>query len=249
MVPTARRRWGLIEPMVRQRVRIRFSKSGSLKYIGHKDLLRAFESLFRRARLPLAMSNGYHPKVRMSFPSALPLGIEGFDEVLELEMDESAGNVDPGALLVDLNRSSIGGLAFLSARRLGEKDKKAWLVSSVYEMIVPEPFRSSTAGKIASFLPEKSVIVDKMNGKPVDVRAAVADLQFNEESGLLRTELLTQNGPEAGVRELLVVFGLEDQYLKTVFTVRVGCRLADDTPTDPSEEVVHASPPIGKAQA
>ena len=75
--------------MVRQRVRMRFCKQGDLRLIGHRDLMRCLERLFRRAGLPLAMSQGFHPKPRMTFPSALALGIEGVDEVLELELTES----------------------------------------------------------------------------------------------------------------------------------------------------------------
>ena len=44
------------------------------------------ERLFRRAGLPLRLSAGFHPKPRMSFPSALALGIEGTDEVMEVEL-------------------------------------------------------------------------------------------------------------------------------------------------------------------
>ena len=231
--------------MVRQRVRIRFSKSGNLKYIGHKDLLRAFESLFRRVRLPLAMSNGFHPKIQMSFPSALALGVEGFDEVLELEFNESAPPVDPGALVAELNRSSINGLAFLSARRLGEQEKKARLAVSVFEMVIPNELRTQTASRVHAFPAERPVIVSKANGKSVDVRAAVAALRFFEESGLLRAELLTQNGPEAGVRELLTALEIDDQYFKTVFPSRIRCRLVDD-PSDCFAECVSASPPATK---
>jgi radical SAM-linked protein len=193
------------------------------------------------------MSNGFHPKVRMSFPSALALGVEGFDEVLELEFNESAATVDPDALLADLNRSSINGLAFHSARRLGEQEKKAKLVVSVFEMVVPEELRTQAASRIHAFSAQNSVIVNKANGKPVDVRQAVADLQFNEESGLLRAEILTQDGPEAGVRELLTALELDDQYFKTVFPNRICCRLADE-PTDRPEECVHASPPASKGK-
>ena len=246
MVPTARRRRNLLEPMVRQRVRIRFSKSGNLKYIGHKDLLRAFESLFRRVRLPLAMSNGFHPKIRMSFPSALALGVEGFDEVLELEFNESAPPVDPNALLADLNRSAIGGLAFLSARRLGEREKKARLVASVFEMTIPNELRAQTASLIHAFLAKSSVTVAKANGKSVDVRAAVADLRFCEESGFLRTVILTQDGPEAGVRELLVALELGDQYFKTIFPSRVRCHVAGEFPDEDS--AMHAFPPAMKGK-
>ena len=74
--------------MVRHRVRIRFCKQGDLRWIGHRDLMRCMERLFRRAALPLGMSQGFHPKPRMSFPAALAVGIAAMDEVMELELAE-----------------------------------------------------------------------------------------------------------------------------------------------------------------
>ncbi len=227
-----RRHRNLLEPMVRQRVRIRFSKSGNLKYIGHKDLLRFFESLFRRARLPLAMSGGYHPKIRMSFPSALALGIEGFDEVLELELTESVPVADSDALLSDLlaklNDHSIDGIAFLSAQWLSEGAKKARLFSSIFEMLVPEDFRDELNARLDAFISESSVLVEKSNGKTVDVRKAVFNLQFAKQTGQLTVEIKSQDGPEAGIRELLQALNLEQELFRTVFPRRTCCRLTDD---------------------
>jgi radical SAM-linked protein len=210
--------------MIRQRFRIRFSKLGRLKFIGHKDLLRTFEALFRRARLPLAMSNGFHPKVKMSFPTALALGYESLDEVLELEMNESADPVDVDVLLADLNHHSLEGLTFLSARLLQAGEKKASLVSSVFQMTLPEELREQTAERIESFLSETSVIVSKTNRKPVDVRDAVLQLVLSED-GELTVELQTQTGPEAGIKEVLAVLGLEQELFVTLFPKRICCRL------------------------
>ena len=231
-----RRREGLFEPMVRQRVRIRFSKSRSLKYIGHKDLLRTFESLFRRARLPLAMSGGFHPKVRMSFPSALALGVEGFDEVLELEMDESVASVDTNVLLADLNRCSVDGLKFLTARVLEDGTKKARLVSSVFQMVLPENFREGIPGRVSQILSNESLFVEKTNGKTpgrsVDLRSALSELVYLPETGELRAELLTSDGPEAGIRELLSVLELDQELFKSIFPRRIRCRLVDEPGND-----------------
>jgi len=210
--------------MQKQRIRIRFSKQGRLKFIGHKDLLRTLEALFRRARLPLAMSQGFHPKVRMSFPTALALGFESIDEVLELEMNESAKQVDTDALLADLNRQSLEGLTFLSARLLKEGEKKASLVSSVFQMTIPAELREQTAERIESFLAETSLIVTKAKGKRVDVRAAVLQLLLSD-TGELTVELQTQSGPEAGIKEVLTVLGLDQELFVTLFPKRVQCRL------------------------
>jgi radical SAM-linked protein len=214
--------------MVRQRVRIRFSKSGNLKYIGHKDLMRSLESLFRRARLPLAMSGGFHPKIRMSLPSALALGVEGFDEVLELEINESAELVDPNTLLTDLNRCSVKGLDFYSVRQLNERETKAKLASSTFELIVPKELRAQTVNQVSSFMSADSVIAEKSNGKCVDARAATCKLQFSQETGQLIVEILAQNGPEAGVREILQVLGLEKELFKSIFPKRIRCRLTEE---------------------
>jgi radical SAM-linked protein len=193
--------------------------------------MRSFELLFRRARLPLAMSGGFHPKIRMSFPSALALGVEGFDEVLELEMNESAGMVDPITLLTDLNRCSVKGLDFYSIRQLDEQETKAKLASSIFEFIVPQELRSQTVNQVSAFLSADSVIAEKSNGKLVDVRAATRELQYSQETGLLTVEILAQNGPEAGIREILQVLKLDKELFKSIFPKRTRCRLIDD-PTE-----------------
>jgi radical SAM-linked protein len=74
--------------MIRQRIRIRFAKQDDLRWLSHRDLLRTWERLIRRAGLPLSMTEGFHPKPRMNFPSALAVGITGLDEVVELELCE-----------------------------------------------------------------------------------------------------------------------------------------------------------------
>ena len=214
--------------MARQRIRIRYSKLGRLKFIGHKDLLRTLESLLRRARLPLAMSSGFHPKVRMSFPCALALGYESTDEVFDLEMDEAAAPVDTDTLLADLNRQTLDGLTFLSARLLNEGEKKVRLVSSTFQMTVPPELRKQIAKRVVAFLAETSLMISKANGKSVDVRSAVLQMVFDEPTGELTVELQTQVGPEAGIKEILTVLGLEHELFVTLFPRRIHCRLFDE---------------------
>lgn len=217
--------------MVRQRVRIHFSKSGLLRYIGHQDTLRTLERLFRRAAVPLAMSQGFHPKPKISSPSALALGVAGLDEVIELELDEAAGDIDLNDLLRRLNARSIRGLDFLSASLALVGTPKARLEASVYALQVPEPLREATASSIERFLAGGVAWVCKSNGKSVDVRPAVVRLTFSPETGTLEVELLankvSHNGPEVGIREFLTAIDLEETLFKTVFPVRIRTRLAE----------------------
>ena len=71
-----------IEP--KQRLRITFAKERSLRYIGHLDLARTWERVFRRAGLPTAYSQGFNPRPRFQIAAALPVGVIGQSELLDL---------------------------------------------------------------------------------------------------------------------------------------------------------------------
>lgn len=215
----------VIELMVRERIRIRFSKTGNLCFIGHRDLLTTLERLFRRSQLPIAMSEGFHPKLRMSFPSALPLGIAGENEVFELELSES---LHPDSVLKRLNRCSVEGLVFHHAKVLAWGEKKAALHSSIYQWSVPQEFHASLEEKIPSLLSSPSFFVVKHNEKSVDLRPAILSLDFSPESRVLTTELLTTSGPDAGVRELLIALSLHEELFKSIFPVRKQCVLVSE---------------------
>ena len=68
------------------RARITFSKSGPLRYIGHLDLQTLWERAARRAGLPLAYSNGFHPQAKIYFAAALPLGFSSRAEVMDMRL-------------------------------------------------------------------------------------------------------------------------------------------------------------------
>ena len=71
------------------RYRITFSKTGTLRYIGHLDLHKIWERTLRRAGLPLAYSQGFHPSPKIQLASALPLGFLGRAEVVDIWLNDS----------------------------------------------------------------------------------------------------------------------------------------------------------------
>ena len=72
-----------------QRLRLRFSKGEPLKYISHLDLARTWERAFRRAGLPLAHSQGFNPRPRYQLAAALPVGVTGRSEYVDLWLTEA----------------------------------------------------------------------------------------------------------------------------------------------------------------
>jgi radical SAM-linked protein len=75
----------------RIRLRIRFSKLGKIRWTSHRDLARMWERAFRRANLPLAYSEGFSPRPRVSFGLALPTGHESVAEFLDVELTSMDG--------------------------------------------------------------------------------------------------------------------------------------------------------------
>jgi radical SAM-linked protein len=192
--------------MVRQRVRIRFRKEGDLRLIGHRDLVRTMERLFRRARLRLRMSQGYHPKPRMSLPCALAVGIEGLDEVMEVEMAQPYAADD---LLARLGRASVPGLSFRSVDVLPPGVKKAQVCSVTYQVPIPVADRAGVVDRAERLMVSAHWPVRRRNRRaPVDLRRFLEALDL--AGGLLSMRLRVTHEANPGPRDVLAALGLAD---------------------------------------
>jgi radical SAM-linked protein len=79
-------------------VRIRFSKRGPVRFIGHRDVARNFERAFRVEQLPLAFTLGFAPRPKVGFGLALSVGHESEAEYLDVELTHDPGADGPGGL-------------------------------------------------------------------------------------------------------------------------------------------------------
>lgn len=69
------------------KARIKFSKCGSMRFIGHLDVMRYFQKAFRRAGIPISYSQGFSPHQLMSFASPLGIGLSSDAEYMDLTLD------------------------------------------------------------------------------------------------------------------------------------------------------------------
>ena len=77
------------------RIRFRFSKLGRIRFTSQRDVARMWERALRRARLPLAYTEGFSPRPQLSFGLALPTGAESLAEYLDVALDPARA-VDDG---------------------------------------------------------------------------------------------------------------------------------------------------------
>lgn len=73
-------------------VRLRFSKTGRLKYISHLDINRAMGRAFKRAEIPLWYTEGFNPHPYMSFSLPLSLGVESLCESVDIRLIDNITN-------------------------------------------------------------------------------------------------------------------------------------------------------------
>lgn len=70
------------------KLRMKYQKTGDLRFLSHLDLARALERGLRRARLPLSLSEGFSPHPRLSFGPPLPVGVSSESEYIDLVLDK-----------------------------------------------------------------------------------------------------------------------------------------------------------------
>ena len=99
-------------------VRLRYTKLGKIRWISHRDVARALERAFRIARLPLAFSEGFSPRPRVSFGLALSTGHESEAEYVDLVLAEA---VDLDALPSRLNGGLPEGIDVVGAVALADR--------------------------------------------------------------------------------------------------------------------------------
>ncbi|MGW3010788.1 TIGR03936 family radical SAM-associated protein [Streptomyces sp. NPDC001219] len=160
-----------------QRIRLRYTKRGRLRFTSHRDFQRAFERALRRAEVPMAYSAGFTPHPKVSYANAAPTGTGSEAEYLEIQLAEHR---DPGKLRELLDASLPDGLDVTDAvesRTSGLADR---LEASVWEIrldgVAPE-----VAGRaVEAFLAADEVQVErrtKSGMRTFDARAAVTRLE------------------------------------------------------------------------
>jgi len=183
--------------------------------------MRCFERLFRRGGLPLAMSCGFHPKPRMTFPLALAVGIEGTDEVMELELCEPCTAEE---VLSRLTPHVPPGLALGTVEVLPEGAGKARVRSVCYQVPVPPPFCDGLPEKIDRLRAGPSRLIQRADGRPpIDLVPLLEELTLRD--GLLFIRLRIGEHRSARPRDVLSALGLGDLELQGVHFRRTAVEL------------------------
>jgi radical SAM-linked protein len=188
------------------RLRITFSKVGALRYTGHLDLHRLWERAARRAELPLAYSQGFHPQPKLAIASALPLGFSSRCEVLDMRLEHE---IPLDGLLEKLQETLPTGIQVMDVERVDEKlpALQTLVASAEYQVTLTEPTDGlEWKSKIDSVLATESMIRER-RGKTYDLRPLIESLDL-EPDGKIFMRLAAREGATGRPEEVLDILGI-----------------------------------------
>jgi len=186
------------------RVRLTFTKQGALRYTGHLDLHKILERSIRRAHLPLAYSQGYHPQPKLNLAAALPLGFSSRAEVMDIWLNEDVENVASA-----LQASVPPGLTILDEKSVDDREPslQSQVIAAEYEVEVTETGSASgLTEKIASVLDSESIPRVRRK-KEYDLRPLVEELTLTSDNQLFM-RLTAREGATGRPEEVLDVMGI-----------------------------------------
>ena len=183
------------------RVRITFSKTGALRYIGHLDLNTIWERAARRAGLPLAYTHGFHPQPKMNFASALPLGFSSRCEVMDMRLGEDA---DLTSLSTQLQNAMPSGIGILNVQRVDEHEPplQMQIVSAEYEVTLMEAAHESELKRKMDELMASPSLPRQRRAKSYDLRPLIEKLESALDNKILM-RLAAREGATGRPEEVL----------------------------------------------
>jgi radical SAM family uncharacterized protein/radical SAM-linked protein len=154
--------------------RIRFSKTGDMRYLSHNELFTSIFRALKRANIPIAYSEGFHPRPKFSFGPALPSGVEGLSEFFEIEL---MAYLKPDDFLNMANSKLPDGLKLLAAVPVSKQEKSLSNLFSRYEY--EAPIGNSLINNVKSFMDREHYEVAREK-KTVDIRPMVESARIEE---------------------------------------------------------------------
>ena len=169
------------------KVRIKFSKEGPVKFVGHLDTMRYFQKAIRRANLPVAFSGGYSPHMIMSFAAPLGVGTESLGEYFDLELAET---VPTSEITRRLDAVMVEGVHVLSTRQVedGKAGKAMSLVAAADYYVEFRPGKAPAdewQTRITEFLKQPEILVTKetkKGEKQVDIRPFIYKMNLQNDN-------------------------------------------------------------------
>lgn len=173
------------------KIRIKFRKWGSMKFIGHLDMMRYFQKVMRRADVDIRYSEGFSPHQIMSFAAPLGVGITSDGEYFDIEVHSTKSSAE---MIADMNKTMVDGVEITGYVALPDNAKTAMAIVAAADYVlsykegyeVPFGIEEWKAHVAELFTNQKAFTIIKKTKKSereVDLKPLVYAFDVIEEDG------------------------------------------------------------------
>ncbi|MEW6027499.1 MAG: TIGR03936 family radical SAM-associated protein [Planctomycetota bacterium] len=195
---------------------MRFTKKGKARYLSHRELLNLIEQAIRRSDIPVVFSEGFNPRPRISFLTALPLGISSEDEMMYFHLSEW---VKQDEIIRKLNRELVEGITITRIEPLRQGSIGGFSVEYQVAPLTDDArneLRRLSPDKIKNWMlqPEQIILRDYTNkeSKRINLKAYVQRIELKDDSLFLAIRITNEGTarPEEVLWSLGIKSGIKD---------------------------------------
>lgn len=211
------------EPPAIQKIRIRLAKENA--FLSHREMNHAFTRALRRARLPVAFTQGFSPRPKVSYSAATAVGIISTAEFADIEFHTAVMSQE---LMTALNNALPGGLKVLEAWEIPLKTQHLTnqIVQSLYRVAVPNSLMGDAQGcqeRIQELMSQTEIWFERKHHKKqerIDIRPLIKAIRIaekNEDETIIEMRLADSNTGKGRPDEVLrVLFGISQDDVITL---------------------------------
>lgn len=176
------------------KIRIKFSKNANVRFLGHLDIMRAFQRAFIRADIKMVYSEGFNPHQKMSFAQPLGVGITSTGEYIDAEIADGQ-NLE--VVKKRLNDSCQGCFDIFSIKELPERAPNA--MASVKYASYLIKFTDGFTPDVKGFMSQDQILTEKKTKsgvKEIDIKPHIFKCDLKDD-GLF---ILVSAGSESNIK-------------------------------------------------
>ncbi|MCF0156947.1 TIGR03936 family radical SAM-associated protein [Veillonella caviae] len=160
-----------------KKLRLALNKGEKLRFLSHLDYAQAVERMIRRADIRMAYSEGFNPHMKISFSSALALGVTAAAEYIDMDVLEEDSLE---SIMERLNRVAPPGLEVLDGKEMPDKVKKMMAICNyaIYEVTGPTTADVEWSELLKTFNEASEISYEKITPKKtriIDVKEFVKE--------------------------------------------------------------------------
>jgi len=218
------------------RWRVEYEKGPAIRYLSHLDMVRLWERMLRRSNLPLQLTQGFNPHLKISLGTVLPVGLWGKREYLDMETEE---DISPAELYSRLEEAAPPGIKVRRVKRLSRESPSlmAAVNTSAYRITYHRMLEERVRNSVQGMERASAILITRpKDQREVDVKPGIVRLSCIPADDEFILETLVNTGNQDAVRfpELVLAlaeFGMDREsiidYWREANYIRTNGKLTD----------------------